>query len=334
MNDDEIREGGERARDTGARREAGGEDGHEEAGRPLPPSHPTPAPVDPGKIGPGKIEPGKVEPGDEGPPSPSEAGRKTVPDTPEAAPGDTLPQGAGREYLPWSPWAALVLTGGLLVFYFLVQGLVAVGMAAAWSAESGEAMVDLLTSTNGLILAVSVLVSAPLATALTVLLVSARGRVTAYLGLRLAGWRTTLGWLAVFAAFLVLWDLVGRALGRPPVPDFMIDAYTTAGPLPLLYLALGLFVPVVEEVLFRGLLVPSLAASRLGFAGTVAVSAAAFAVVHFQYDLYDMSGVFLLGALFAVQRLRTGSLYLSILLHAAVNVTATVQVAWLVGSGG
>jgi membrane protease YdiL (CAAX protease family) len=83
----------------------------------------------------------------------------------------------------------------------------------------------------------------------------------------------------------------------------------------------------VEEVLFRGFLLPGFAASRLGPTGAIAVTSVIWAAMHLQYQPFYLIQVFALGAAFGWLRLRSGSTLLTILLHGLVNLTSLVQAA-------
>jgi len=92
--------------------------------------------------------------------------------------------------------------------------------------------------------------------------------------------------------------------------------------LMLYWLTLVVTAPVAEEIIFRGFLMRGLSESRLGMIGTIVLTAAAFAVIHVQYNLPNMFMVFSLGLLFGVMRWRSGSTLLTIMLHATWNLTA------------
>jgi len=254
----------------------------------------------------------------------------------DRAPGDAAPESApGPSWRPWHAWASLGLTLVLMAFYFVAQAIVAVaaGVAAA-IAESGGASPpspnELFFSRQGLLLAVSVLLTAPPFSLGVAVLAHLRGPIRQYLALRWTGWKQVTGWMLGVAVFLYAFDSLGAWLGRPPVPDFMVDVYTTADPRVLLWVALVLFAPLFEELMFRGFLIPGLDTSW-GRPAAVAVSSLVFAAIHFQYDLFDMAGVLGLGLLFGTARVTTGSTLLPMVLHAGVNLAATVQTHWLVG---
>ncbi len=92
----------------------------------------------------------------------------------------------------------------------------------------------------------------------------------------------------------------------------------------MLILGLGLFAPFVEELIFRGYLI-----SRMDdFLNdkkrwiTVVVSSLLFAGFHFQYNLAELSYIFVIGVFLAMMRLKTGSIWFPILFHVLGNLYA------------
>ena len=86
-------------------------------------------------------------------------------------------------------------------------------------------------------------------------------------------------------------------------------------------LALGGWVPFVEEVFFRGFLFTGLTARYGLLIGTTA-SAALFALVHF--SLATILPIFVTGILFALVYHRTGSIWIPISAHSAQNLIALI----------
>ncbi len=84
-------------------------------------------------------------------------------------------------------------------------------------------------------------------------------------------------------------------------------------------LALGVWVPFVEEIFFRGFLFAGLAA-RYGLYVGVVASAALFALVHF--SLATMLPIFVTGILFALVYHRTRSIWIPMSAHSAQNLLA------------
>jgi hypothetical protein len=83
--------------------------------------------------------------------------------------------------------------------------------------------------------------------------------------------------------------------------------------------------PVFEELFFRGFLLAGFASSFLRPAGAVLVTSASWALIHLQYDLYGMVTIFVLGLLLGAARLASGSVLLTIGLHAFSNLLSTVE---------
>ena len=107
--------------------------------------------------------------------------------------------------------------------------------------------------------------------------------------------------------------------GAPPVFLFVIGAVVLA--------------PLVEELLYRGLLLRALL-RRVQPAGAVFLSALVFALVHYVGDpstLPFLPALTALGVALGLVALRTGSLKWPILIHAGFNLTTTLL--FLVASG-
>ena len=126
---------------------------------------------------------------------------------------------------------------------------------------------------------------------------------------------------------IALSDALTVWLSRPIVPPFMVEAYRTAGFVPLFWLALIVAAPLAEETLFRGFLFEGIVRSRLGAIGTVILSSLTWALIHMQYELYGIATIFVSGLLLGYVRLKTGSLYATMFLHGLMNLVATIEVA-------
>ena len=73
--------------------------------------------------------------------------------------------------------------------------------------------------------------------------------------------------------------------------------------------------------------------SKLGVAGAIFLSSLAWTSLHLQYDWFFFGEVFSIGLLLGYLRYRTNSTWLTIALHGASNLAATIQTFWLAGSG-
>ncbi len=124
-----------------------------------------------------------------------------------------------------------------------------------------------------------------------------------------------------------------QALFRPPTAEELEvfrrlhAALAPANPLDAVVsvAVIALLPALAEELVMRGVLLTSLAV-RLGAVLSVVVTAALFAVIH---DPLRLLFAFVLGLVFGLVRLRTGSLWPSVVVHATLN-TLTFLIAPLV----
>lgn len=133
-----------------------------------------------------------------------------------------------------------------------------------------------------------------------------------------------LGLATAFVGGILTRLLAGDHAVHETLPDLMRQtALPLRAALALVVVSVG---PAVEELLFRGLLLPALAA-RMPVVIAVLVDAALFACMHLpdtggQWYLMPVLG--LLGVVACVLRLRTGSLYPAIAAHAGCNLLAAL----------
>ena len=144
---------------------------------------------------------------------------------------------------------------------------------------------------------------------------------------------TLFRWLAVMASFIVVSDGVAFLLGRPVVPDGAVAAYQRASSLPLLWITVIVIAPVLEELLFRGVLFEAVRRSRFGPTAALLLTALAWTLVHVQYELFDRGIVFAAGILLGTARMKTRSLYTTMAMHFLANLVAISETALVVYFG-
>jgi membrane protease YdiL (CAAX protease family) len=155
-----------------------------------------------------------------------------------------------------------------------------------------------------------------------------RGSLRADLGLtvRLADWPWLAAGVALQVVALGMITILERAAGTEPTQEVVraIEHSDTTAKV-LGAVAVVVFAPVAEELLFRGLLLRGLL-RRLGAAAAVLIGGIAFGLVH----LIDPSSAPLLAPLALVGvasgmlAVRSGDLSRSILLHAGFNLLSAV----------
>jgi membrane protease YdiL (CAAX protease family) len=93
----------------------------------------------------------------------------------------------------------------------------------------------------------------------------------------------------------------------------------------LVFVVVAVLAPVLEEMIFRGMLLSRLTRSMSG-PWAVVVTAAVFASIHLldPSAIAAVPGLFIIGVILGFQALRRGNLSLAILTHAGVNLTAAI----------
>jgi membrane protease YdiL (CAAX protease family) len=227
---------------------------------------------------------------------------------------------------PWGPWATIGWTLLCIVVMFIAQFTAFFIFAAFEITRNPSAKLDDLAK-NGNLWALATFFSSSAAVGFIALLVLFRHYpIRDYLALYGPKPRSVAIAFAGLAGLLVATDLTSYLMGRPLVPEIMVDVYRTAW-LPGLVLALIILAPIGEETVFRGFLYTGIAASRAGPIVAIVVSSIVFALLHVQYDLHGMIVIAATGLYLGVVRYRAKSLTLNMLLHAVANSVATLEVA-------
>jgi membrane protease YdiL (CAAX protease family) len=154
-----------------------------------------------------------------------------------------------------------------------------------------------------------------------------------YLGLNSPQRRDIALGLLALAVLIPLIDLISYLAGHAVTPKFVTDLYTSSrdsSSLWLLALALVVAAPLVEEIVFRGFLLPGLAASRLRPGGALLFTSILWALLHGQYQPFYLAQIVVLGIVFGWLRVRSGTTTLTVGLHATVNLVSLVQAAVIV----
>jgi membrane protease YdiL (CAAX protease family) len=114
-------------------------------------------------------------------------------------------------------------------------------------------------------------------------------------------------------------------------PSFMTNVYSSTEHKWVLWLAVIVGAPFFEEFLFRGFLLEGLrhsfsklTNSAVGTTLAVLITSGIWAVIHMQYGWIEIVSIFVIGIAFAIARLKTGSLYVPIIMHMMMNFFASL----------
>lgn len=228
-----------------------------------------------------------------------------------------------------SGWLTLAGIAGLVIFDFALQigatTFSVISLKLAQPALHGDDLLASLFSQQDFLLGI---INTSWLTALLLLLIC--------LPQSLSSWRARLGLLPAPLIPGIVWTIAGTFLMLLIgfLLDFVADdtsrramellAMCSQHPF-LFLLALVIVAPVFEEIVFRGYLISGWL-HKIGFWPTLLSSSLIFALCHIQYGWTGLLYIFLLGLALAVIRIRTGSIYPGIALHAVTNLAVCLQV--------
>jgi membrane protease YdiL (CAAX protease family) len=150
---------------------------------------------------------------------------------------------------------------------------------------------------------------------------------TEFLGLRRVGARRTLEALLAVTALNFALEIAWHAINRDVLSPDMVESYRSTDWIPAIWIGVAIAAPVIEEITFRGLLFSGLRRTRLGFWGTALFTSAIWASMHIQYELPEISAIFVTGVVLAGIRQRSGSVIPCIVAHVLSNAFAIGQTA-------
>lgn len=235
---------------------------------------------------------------------------------------------------PWGPWWSLLWTFVVVCVWQLAQLGILAFLSFKESGEAGlkgEGLGDFMETVmkDGDLLGIVGFTSAVVGCLMILAIVKARG-VSLARGLALRPPKKWWMWLLVFPAWIVGMIVISLIVSPFQSDKSVVDQAQIAGMVEgtnymiLLFLGVSVGAPFFEEFLFRGLLHEGLRQSFLGPIGSGVLTALFFSLMHGQYqDPAAFLMLFLLGCLFTLARELTGSLWISVAMHAIQNTMVT-----------
>lgn len=187
---------------------------------------------------------------------------------------------------------------------------------------------------DGTFVAASILLSALVIIPLVILTAGTRKKIklSDYLAFGIPNLSSMVLWFLIAGASVALFDFITIMLKKEIVLQLFITQYKSAGFVPLYFSALVIVAPFYEELIFRGFIFRGFLQSRAGEIGAVTITALIWAVIHQQYGLGRICGIFIIGILLGLARLTTKSIYPPILMHMLLNFIAFIEII-IVASG-
>ena len=228
----------------------------------------------------------------------------------------------------WGAWATIGLGLAIGLLSIAAQTLVIIAFIASRVLSHTGGLTQEINAlpTNGLVVSLAIIFSALAGIGLIALFVRLRGQISLgeYLAFKRNSWKTAIVLVLFTAGLVALAGLIGGASGDSRNSGFMVDVYNTSGWPPLLWIAVIAFAPAFEEAFFRGFSFVGLQYSRIGAIGAILFTSLVWATLHIQYDIFGMATVLVLGMVLGAVRLKTGSLWGSMLIHSLWNFVAVL----------
>ena len=245
---------------------------------------------------------------------------------------------------PWGPGVTAAYAVAVLGVFIVVSTVAAIGWGVAQSLMGGT--FDAESAMDGDMIGVATVVANATCIGFIWLLIHARscGGFAKYVALGKFRWWWILVWIGVLYGMEQGHTWASLVLGKEPIPNSMLEIFSSADNMWLLWIAVCLAAPVFEEIFFRGFLYTGWRGkSRTGLVLATLVSSLLFAGIHFQYiegainethGWLDLVTIFVFGVILCFARETTKSLWPPIILHAVNNAIAMYVTAEHIASQG
>ncbi|MBA3898996.1 MAG: CPBP family intramembrane metalloprotease [Bacteroidetes bacterium] len=216
-----------------------------------------------------------------------------------------------------------ITSQGILFFYFLIQELKKQGLGISESIEKGEFAPFVLENIyNGNILIPTSLYSNLICIGFVFLILKLKS-ITHYLDLNIPKLKPSLFWIGLAGIYAISFEVISIYFDVFK-SDFALQITNSTDSKLMLFLAVGLFAPIFEEVFFRGFLFKSIENSRFGPNGAVIITSVLFVIIHTQYNFYIMAALLPLALILAFAKLKTKSLFIPIIIHVLNNTLSLI----------
>lgn len=249
----------------------------------------------------------------------------------EALPPSQVPEPAKRSG-PWGFWATLWISLGIGLVWTVSQMVFGVGYFLIRLSGEGfdEKTINRLLKGlehDGLMIGTASLGALPVILAGCIFFAWLRRKrgitIREYLALNSMSWKAWIFWPVATIPIMFTVSLILIQLGAPEIDPWMQELGENVTNFGWLALAIVVCAPIGEEFIFRGFLFKGWMESGLGHWGTILLTSFLFAIVHSQYGVWGLSGVFALGLLMGIARVHSNSLWAPISIHFANNLMAT-----------
>ncbi len=243
----------------------------------------------------------------------------------------------------WGFWTTAGFGAVILFVFFFVQavvgGITGFVMAinqqillsdALPTEEVIELFLDVFMDNLGLIQSIATIVSGIAGIGLVVMFIKVRHQssIKEYLALKKISVRGVLLVLAIVVGYIMVVSGLNLFFGESTDEQIVYDIYKTSVWPVLFWIAVIIFAPAFEEVFFRGFLFEGFRQSRIGAVGATLITAMVWSLIHvLQYNLFSIGLIFILGIVMGIVRLKTRSIWSTVIMHALYNAVGVTLIA-------
>jgi len=234
----------------------------------------------------------------------------------------------------WGPWATIGFGIVITIVFFVIQiflGFVFSFISVVSNPDGIPYSLDVtefMSSYGGLLIAIASIVTAIFCVGLILIFVKAKtgASIKEYLGLRKISIGTILILLVITLAFLMIFNIINVIFQVSGEDNTIVSIYETSMFPALLWIAIVIFGPVFEEAFMRGFLFEGFRLSRIGAVGAITITSLIWALFHIQYNLFGIFQIFVFGLILGIVRLKTKSLWSSVIMHSFFNFLVLLSI--------
>ncbi len=233
---------------------------------------------------------------------------------------------------PWGFWTTIGFSAIIGAAYLLAAAAVMLAFFVAAGLRDpnfDEVAYGKTLPYNGLYISLSIIAYTPVVVGLVFLFAYLRKKMPLqeYLNLYKPKVSDVFLWSSIVILLGVCYDTITDLSGTSIVPEYMIQAYKTAHFLPLLWFAVVIAAPMSEEFFFRGFLLKGLEYSKIGVVWGIVITSFLWAILHTQYNIFQVVSIFIGGLFLGWARITTRSIYVPVIMHLIINLVATIECA-------
>lgn len=240
-----------------------------------------------------------------------------------------------NNYMVWGFWGTIIWAIVIALVFLFTEGFtMGVHLVVTHPGVSPDDLVYFLDEAqgNGTLISLITVVTLVVCTLLMLGIIKLKkgSNIKHYLALNGIGIKELRFWLLVIAGMILLADLMTYLLGKPIIPESMVDIHKSTDLMWLLWFSIVIAAPVLEELFFRGFVLTGLAGTFMRPAGAIVLTSLAWAATHVQYEIFLILVIFIFGLVLGYARLKTNSVLLTICLHAFMNLVSMTEAAILI----